>query len=444
MIARRHARRAVGTWLLAAGAVAACGRPRAPAPVAGAAASADTVLLGEWWRRALPPGTPDGARAACTLPGEPATLRIPCGPFDGRIALPLGIPARAGTHRVEVVLTAGTRADTLAFPLVARPIVVAHRGASGHRPEHTLAAYDLGITMGADYVEPDVVATRDGVLVARHEPEIGTTTDVAARFPERRATRVVDGDTVTGWFVDDLTAAELRTLRAVERLPGRSHAWDGRFPVPTLDEVLALAARRGRERGRPVGVYPELKHPAYFRARGRPLEAALVAALRRGALDRPGAPVWVQSFSWAALARVAELALGVRRVLLVAPADGVADAPAGWRAPGALLTPAGLARVRTVAQALGVEKRGVLPLAVDDTAFPAPTTLVADAHRAGLFVHVWTLRGDAPFLPAVYRGDAAAEWRRLAALGVDALFGDFPDVGRAALDAALPPAAPPP
>ena len=318
----------------------------------------------------------------------------------------------------------------------ARPLIVAHRGASGHRPEHTLAAYDLAIAMGADYVEPDVVATRDGVLVARHEPEIGGTTDVAARFPDRRATRVVDGVPVTGWFVDDLTLAELRTLRARERLPGRSTAHDGRYPVPTLDEVLDLVERRAREAGRPIGVYPELKHPAYFRARGLPLEAPLAAALARRGWTTAAAPVLVQSFAWASLARLAALS-GVRRVLLVGAGSGagdsIPDAPAPWRAPGAALTPAGLAAVRTVAHAIGVEKTLVLPLAPADTAFPPPTTLVRDAHAAGLAVHIWTLRGDAPFLPRAYRGDAAAEWRRFAALGVDGIFGDFPDVGVRAL-----------
>lgn len=314
-----------------------------------------------------------------------------------------------------------------------RPLVIAHRGASGHRPEHTLEAYALAVAQGADYIEPDVVRTRDGALVVRHEPEIGATTDVAARFPERRATRVVEGDTVTGWFVDDFTLAELRTLRAVERLPGRSHAYDGQFLVPTLDEVLELADRLGGERRRPVGVYPETKHPDYFRARGLPLEESLAAALVARDLATPGAPVFVQSFSWRSLERMRALVPHVRRVLLVAPGIGVPDAPAGLRAPGALLTPDGLAQVATLAQAIGVEKSGVLPLAAGDTTVAVPTTLVADAHRAGLLVHVWTLRSDDAFLSPAYRGDAGAEWRRFAALEVDGIFGDFPDVGIRAL-----------
>lgn len=351
---------------------------------------------------------------------------------------------------------AACRAPAAPLALPAAPLVIAHRGASGHRPEHTLAAYDLAITMGADYVEPDLVVTRDGVLVARHEPEIGGTTDVATRFPERRTTKTVEGETVTGWFAEDFTLAELRTLRARERIPTRSHAADGRYPVPTFDEVLALVARRSRETGRAVGVYPELKHPAYFRALGLPLEPRLADALARR--PAPAGPVFVQSFSEASLRRARALvtprlpAGAVRFVLLVGAPGVAADVDPAFAAPGALLTPAGLAHVRTYADAVGVEKTLVQPVAPPGAlgspalgspapgspapgspALGAPTGLVAAAHRAGLLVHVWTLRSDAPFLPAAYRGDPRAEWRRFAALGVDGMFGDFPDDGRAAL-----------
>jgi glycerophosphoryl diester phosphodiesterase len=319
------------------------------------------------------------------------------------------------------------------------PLVIAHRGASGHLPEHTLAAYDLAIRMGADYVEPDLVSTRDSVLVARHENEIGGTTDAAVKFPARRTTKTVDGERVTGWFVEDFTLAELRTLRARERIPTRSHARDGEFPVPTLDEVLTLVARRAREAGRPVGVYPETKHPEYFRALGLPLEERLVAALGGPArAAAPGrVPVFVQSFSVRSLQRLrpmlAAVPGGARLVQLVRAPGSADDAPAAHAAPGALVAPAGLAFVRTYADALGPDKALVQPAEPGAAALPPPTSLVADAHRAGLRVHVWTLRGDAPFLPAAYRGDAGAEWRRLAALGVDGMFGDMPDQGRAAL-----------
>ena len=177
-----------------------------------------------------------------------------------------------------------------------RPLVIAHRGASCYRPEHTLAAYALAIEMGADFIEPDLVSTRDGILVVRHENEIGSTTDVATRYPERRTTKVIDGDSVTGWFTEDFTWDELRTVRAKERLPFRPHTYDGQFAVATFDEVLALADSAGRRRGRPVGVYPETKHPTYFRSIGLPLEARLVGALRAHGLDRRDAPVFVQSF----------------------------------------------------------------------------------------------------------------------------------------------------
>src|SRR5687768_9843253 len=177
-----------------------------------------------------------------------------------------------------------------------RPLVIAHRGASCYRPEHTLEAYALAIAMGADFIEPDLVSTRDSVLVARHENEIGATTDAAEKFPARRATKIVDGSSVTGWFIEDFSLTELRTLRAKERLAFRSHEYDGRFLVPTFDEVLALADSAGRRRGRVVGVYPETKHPTYYRSIDLPLEDRLIAALRAHDLDRRNAPVFIQSF----------------------------------------------------------------------------------------------------------------------------------------------------
>jgi glycerophosphoryl diester phosphodiesterase len=315
-----------------------------------------------------------------------------------------------------------------------RPIVIAHRGASGHRPEHTLAAYALAIDMGADYVEPDLVITRDSVLVARHENEIGGTTDVSTRFPDRKTTKTIDGERVTGWFTEDLTLTELKTLRAVERLPFRSHAHDGEEAIPTLDEILDLVVRRSRETGRRIGVYPETKHPTYFRSIGRPLEELLLEALARRGWTTKEAPVFIQSFEVANL-RALRPRTGVRLVQLVgaggAPPDArtVSDVPRDF---ASMITPTGLAGIARYADAIGVEKSLVQPIGPGG-ALGTPTTLVADAHRAGLDVHVWTLRSDAAFLPTGYTGDAAAEWRRFAALGVDAIFGDFPDVGVAAL-----------
>jgi len=289
------------------------------------------------------------------------------------------------------------------------PLVIAHRGASGHRPEHTLEAYALAIAMGADYIEPDLVSTKDGVLIARHENEIGGTTDVAQKFAERRARKVIDGDTISGWFTEDFTLAELRTLRAKERLTFRSHAYDGQFVVPTFDEVLALADSAGRRRGRVVGVYPEIKHPTFFASIGLPLEPKLLAALRARGLDRRDAAVFIQSFEAAPL-RALRPQTRVRLVMLLSD-----------RAQG---TVAALREIAQYADAVGVNSRMIVGA---DTA-AVPTTLVRDAHAAGLQVHVWTLRSEPSFLAARYRGDPLAEVREFARLGVDGIFGDFPDV----------------
>ncbi len=289
------------------------------------------------------------------------------------------------------------------------PIIIAHRGASGHLPEHTLAAYALAIEMGADFIEPDLVSSKDGALVARHENEIGTTTDVATRFPERRTSKVVDGDTIAGWFTEDFTLAELRTLRARERLPFRSHAHDGEYAIPTFDEVLALADSAGRRRGRAVGLYPETKHPTYFRSIGLPLEPALLAALRARGLDRRDAPVFIQSFESGNLRELARQT-SVRLIYLVAAPQQV--------------TPDALREMATYAAGVGANTR----LLIGSDSAASPTSLVRDAHAAGLKVHVWTLRSEPPFLPRRYRGDPLAEVREMQQLGVDGIFGDFPDV----------------
>jgi len=313
-----------------------------------------------------------------------------------------------------------------------RPIVIAHRGASGYRPEHTLEAYALAIDQGADFIEPDLVITRDGVLVARHEHRIDETTDAAARFPDRRTIKRIGTRADTGWLTEDFTLAELRTLRTRERLPTRSREYNGRFAIPTFDEVLDLVALKSRQTGRDIGVYPETKSPAYFRALGLPLEEPLVAALKRHGLDRADAPVFIQSFEVANLKRLRDLTRA-RLVQLVdaggAPDDAVESGVASY---ASMITPAGLREIATYAQGVGLTKRLIVPVTRDGTTQPA-TTVVADAHAAGLLVHAWTFRSDSQFLARAYAGNPAAEYRQFAALGVDGVFTDFPDHAVAAL-----------
>lgn len=313
------------------------------------------------------------------------------------------------------------------------PIVIGHRGAPAHRPEHTLASYVLAARLGADHLEPDLVATADGVLVARHEPELSGTTDVAAHpeFADRRTTRLVDGRSCTGWFVDDLTLAELRTLRACERLPALrpgNTRFDGRFPVPTFAEILDLRARLSVRLDRPIGVYPETKNPGYFADRGVPLEPALVDALRGAELDRPDAPVFVQSFDAASLKELR----AALRVPLVQLVDD--DAPE-------LVTADGLAVIAQHADAVGVHKSLVVPRTAAGT-LGEPGPLVADAHASGLAVHAFTFRSENAFLPVDLRrgdrdgdlGDGRAECVAFLRAGVDGLFADDPGTAVVARD----------
>jgi glycerophosphoryl diester phosphodiesterase len=321
-------------------------------------------------------------------------------------------------------------------PPLSPPIIIAHRGASGERPEHTLAAYELAIEQGADVIEPDLVPTRDHVLVARHENEIGGTTDVA-RHPEfaaRRTTKTIDGTPVTGWFTEDFTLAELKTLRAVERLPdlrAGNTAYDGRFEIPTFSEVIALAKRRG------VAIYPETKHPTYFASIGYGTDAALVAALAEAGWNHAGAPVFIQSFEVENLKRIRRISQ-VRLIQLLdasgAPADGAAPNYA------AMVTPPGLAEIARYAFGIGPAKAMLWQPGQEGR---VPATLVADAHRAGLRVHPWTYRAEKQFLAPPFRrgwrakthGDLIAEIRAALRLGVDGFFTDFPAMGVAARDA---------
>lgn len=326
----------------------------------------------------------------------------------------------------------------------AAPLLIAHRGASGHLPEHTLPGYLLAIEQGADYIEPDLVATRDGVLVARHENEIGGTTNVAAQpqFAARRRRQLIDGQSVDGWFTEDFTLAELRTLRARERLPQlrpEGARFDGHYAIPTFVEILELlsAVNVGRAAAGkpPVGVYPETKHPSHFRGIGLALEEPLLAAL-----DRHGAaaPVFIQSFETGNL-RALRSRTSHPLVQLVELRGGPWDRRAEQLGYDALCTPRGLADVATYADAIGVHKERVLPR---DAAgrLAAATPLVRDAHAAGLAVHAWTFRAENAFLPAGLRrgddpaahGDLAGEIRRHLQAGIDGFFTDFPDIGAAA------------
>jgi glycerophosphoryl diester phosphodiesterase len=334
-------------------------------------------------------------------------------------------------------------------PAPSGPIVIAHRGASGYAPEHTLAAYFIAIGQGADYIEPDLVMTRDGVLVARHENEIGGTTDVAAHaeFADRRTTKVIDGVRVTGWFTEDFLLEELKSLRARERIPELRPAnarLDGTLEIPTLEEILALARGveeqrrvRARELGlpapAPIGVYPETKHPSHFAAIGLAMEERLVAALERYGYRGPDGRAFLQSFETANLQLLQQLT----RLPLVqlieasgAPYDCVAGGEA--RTYADLLTPRGLEEIAAYAACIGPAKSLVIARDAEGR-LTRPTALVAQAHAAGLQVHPWTFRAESAFLPAGV--DLGAELRAFLAAGIDGFFTDQPDVGVRARDA---------
>lgn len=300
------------------------------------------------------------------------------------------------------------------------PLVIAHRGASGERPEHTLAAYGLAIDQGADFIEPDLVITRDGMLVARHDAELSVTTDVAQHpeFAARRRSQVIDGSAQAGWFVEDFTLEELQRLRARERWPQlrpQSAAFDGRFGIPTLQQVIELLRAKEAQLGRPIGLYPETKHAAHFRARGLPLEEMLARTLHDNGWRTAGDPVFLQSFEADSLRRLAELT-PLRRVQLVGERSAV-DAAA-------------LRAIAGYAHGVGAAKALLIPRdAAGRLAAPAP--VVAQAHEAGLLVHAWTFRREDRFLPADLQGRPDDELRRFLETGLDGVFADQPGAARA-------------
>lgn len=323
-------------------------------------------------------------------------------------------------------------------------LVIAHRGASGERPEHTLAAYERAIDQGADYIEPDLVPTKDGVLVARHENEISGTTDVAARaeFADRRRTKEIDGRSVTGWFVEDFTLAELRTLRAKERLPGLRPAnarFDGLYQVPTFAEIVALVKAKKAETGRRVGLYPELKHPTFLLEHSGIDTVDLLLRELDAAGIGPDDPIFIQSFEVAPLERLAQRS-DYKLVQLVAADGGPADEPDMRYAE--MVTMEGMARIAGYADAVGADIR--LVLEADGTS----SGLVSAAHAAGLRVHAWTLRKENAFLPPpLRRGDSPGArgcpeqlWTLLARAGVDGIFTDDPAIAVAARAGASCPA----
>ena len=318
---------------------------------------------------------------------------------------------------------------SLAVPAQAQ-LIIAHRGASGERPEHTLAAYERAIDAGADFIEPDLVVTRDLVLVARHENELSDTTDFAERpeYADRRRAKEIDGRLVNGWFAEDFTLAELRTLRAKERLPGIRPAnarYDGLYQVPTLAEIFSLVRAKQAESGRTIGLYPELKHPTFLLSQGIDSVDLLVTALKKEGLDKADRAIFIQCFEVAPLQRLDKLT-DARLVQLVSPEGGPADEPGVTYAD--MLRPAGLADIARYADAIGPDLRQI----VDESG--KPTGLVAAAHETGLKVHGWTLRKENAFLPPSLRigsdpaatGNYAAAWGLLASTGVDGLFTDDP------------------
>lgn len=326
-----------------------------------------------------------------------------------------------------------------------RPILIAHRGASGERPEHTIASYTLAIEQGADFIEPDLVLTKDGVLVARHENEISTTTDVAAHpeFAARKATKTIDGQSVTGWFTEDFTLSELQTLRAKERLPQlrpANTAFDGQFTIPTFDEIIALAKTKSKETGRRVGIYPETKHPSYFASIGLPHEKPLLAALEAAGYGEASDPVFIQSFEIGNLITLSGKTR-LRLIQLVDAEGGPADRPGTSYAQ--MLSDEGLRAISGYAAGIGPAKNLIIRRTVLG-ALDGSTGLVARAHAAGLKVHPWTFRAENYFLPLGLRnginprgaGDLAEEIRIFIAEGVDGLFSDFPGIARKAIDQA--------
>lgn len=342
------------------------------------------------------------------------------------------------------------------------PLVIGHRGASGERPEHTLASYQLAIEQGADFIEPDLVLTQDGVMIARHEPMLGGTTDVAAKFPARKTKKMVDGVETEDWFASDFTLAEIKTLRAIQARSGRSKAYDGQFQIPTLDEVIALAKEQSSKTGRTIGIYPEVKHSTFHAALfgANKFEDKLVSTLHAAYGNTAKAPVFIQSFEVSNL-QYLNSKTDIKLVQLIDADDVKDDGSMSLVAPyhkpydfvvkgdsrsfGDLVKPAGLDFIKTYADAVGpwkpylvktvndgVERSGDSSLTLNDRRVDGSTGVIENAHARGLLVHTWTFRNDAS---GYGFKDPKAEMEYYMKLGVDGVFTDFPATGVAALNA---------
>jgi len=381
--------------------------------------------------------------------------------------------AAAAASALAVSACGGSDTSPLLTLDGAQPLVVAHRGASGYLPEETLEAYQMAIDMGADVIEPDVISTQDGVLIARHDPQLSITTDIASHpeFAGRKVTRSLDGDTaVSDWWASDFTLAEIKTLGAIQPLAERPQQYNGLYKVVTLQEVIDLAKAQSIAKGRAIGVYPETKNPTFHRDLGVPLEDKLIAMIVAAGWNSKSAPIFVQSFEPSSLKEMRSKGLNTRMVQLVDgddydfknggvdnPDTSVFARPYDWAKAGdtrkypAMLTPAGLADVKTYADGIGPWKPYIVPVKgsynsagvmidvngdgkvnLQDATTTAPTTLIADAHKAGLFVHEYTFRNEPRRLAFDYAGSPQAEYLQHFRLGVDGLFSDFTDTAIAA------------
>ena len=350
------------------------------------------------------------------------------------------------------------------------PLVIAHRGASGQLPEQTLEAYARAIELGADVIEMDLVSTKDGVLIARHDPNLAISTDVAKhpRFASRKKTIKVDGETQTGWFSNDFTLAEIKTLGGISTDAERPQEFNGKFKIVTFQEIIDFAKAKSKETGRTIAIYPETKNPTYFRDLGLPMEDKVIAAINAAGWNSKTAPIYVQSFEPGSLKYMKSKGLNTRLIQLI-DGDGIdmktgamtyavpVDRPYEWTKAGdkrnfdVMVTPAGLAEIKTYADGIGPWKRYIVsikgsigsdgkPLDVNkdgkindaDATSVSPTTLVADAHKAGLFVHPFTFRNESRRLAADYDKDGRNEYAVYYKLGVDGVFTDFTDTAIAA------------